>query len=245
VFFRDGDGGSMLETLELKAAYCVSYHEQFVSGDARGGAYQCFLTLSDPDGWTLQAGGPAAAFMAPAAREHGLPAAVQAAQMVGQQALIPTVDWMAAQQADKWEGKKQSNKAYLGSPPLKRRQLQQMQTIALSKYGTTVKVLKEGDEMLTMMRSMQRRAAFQASSNTVFLQPQATYYELSHELKHAEQCAVLGVKSYASQSSLEKETYVYEQLLKNKSALSDAEIKHATGYINSERNKAGLPSLST
>ena len=51
----------------------MRYHEQFVSGDAQGGAYQCYVTLSDPDGWTLTAGGPAAAFVAPAAREHGVP----------------------------------------------------------------------------------------------------------------------------------------------------------------------------
>jgi hypothetical protein len=44
VHFRDVSGGSVVETLELKAAYCVSYHEQFVSGDLRGGAYQCVLT---------------------------------------------------------------------------------------------------------------------------------------------------------------------------------------------------------
>ena len=30
VFFRAGDGGSLVETLELQAAYCVAYHEQFV-----------------------------------------------------------------------------------------------------------------------------------------------------------------------------------------------------------------------
>ena len=71
VLFRASAGGSVLETLSLKGAYCVSYHEQFASGDAQGGAYQCFLTLSDPDGWTLTAGGPAGDFIAPAAREHG------------------------------------------------------------------------------------------------------------------------------------------------------------------------------
>jgi hypothetical protein len=72
-FFRDASGGSVVETLDLKAAYCVAYHEQFVSGDARGGAYQCIVTLSDPDGWTIAPGGPASAFVAPAAREHGTP----------------------------------------------------------------------------------------------------------------------------------------------------------------------------
>jgi hypothetical protein len=73
VFFRDASGGSVVETLDLKAAYCVAYHEQFLSGDARGGAYQCIVTLSDPGGWTLSAGGPASAFVAPPAREHGGP----------------------------------------------------------------------------------------------------------------------------------------------------------------------------
>ena len=73
VHFCDADGGGAVETLSLTAAYCVRYHEQFVHGDARGGAYQAVVTLSDPEGWTLTAGGPAAAFVAPAAREHGVP----------------------------------------------------------------------------------------------------------------------------------------------------------------------------
>ena len=34
----------------MPAAYCGRYHEQFRHGDTRNGAYQCFLTLSDPDG---------------------------------------------------------------------------------------------------------------------------------------------------------------------------------------------------
>jgi len=73
ILFRDADGRSVLETLRLPAAYCVSYHEHFVSGDAQGGAYQCSLTLSDPNGWTLTEGGTAGAFVAPAARDHGVP----------------------------------------------------------------------------------------------------------------------------------------------------------------------------
>ena len=87
VFFRDGNGGSVLETLTLAAAYCVSYHEQFRHGEVGSGAYECYLTLSDPDGWTLTAGGPASALVAPAARNHGVPGAVAA---VGQ-AVAPFV----------------------------------------------------------------------------------------------------------------------------------------------------------
>ncbi|HEX8504590.1 MAG TPA: type VI secretion system tube protein TssD, partial [Hymenobacter sp.] len=73
VVFRDARGGAPLETLALGAAYCVSYQEEFVSGSGNDGAYLCHLVLSDPDGFTIQAGGPAAAFVAPPAREHGVP----------------------------------------------------------------------------------------------------------------------------------------------------------------------------
>lgn len=75
IVFLAANGGRAVETLHLPAAYCVSYAEEFRHGDTDGGAYVCQLTLADPDGWTLQPGGPAAAF-APAAREHGSPPVV-------------------------------------------------------------------------------------------------------------------------------------------------------------------------
>ena len=51
------------------------YREEFHAGNTANGAYVCHLVLSDPDGFTIQAGGPAAAFVAPAARNHGVPGA--------------------------------------------------------------------------------------------------------------------------------------------------------------------------
>ena len=76
VVFTNAAGGGALETLLLPAAYCVSYAEAFVAGDAQNGAYVCHLVLSEPDGFTIQAGGPAGAFVAPAPREHGVPGTV-------------------------------------------------------------------------------------------------------------------------------------------------------------------------
>jgi hypothetical protein len=76
IVFLDASGGQPLETLRLPAAYCVAYQEQFSSGNAQGGAYQCHLTLSDPTGWTVASGGPATALVAPAAENHGAPLAV-------------------------------------------------------------------------------------------------------------------------------------------------------------------------
>ena len=83
VVFRDANGGSPVETLALGAAYCVNYQEEFVSGDVNNGSYVCHLVLSDPDGFTIQAGGPATAFVAPAAREHGVPGAALVGAAIG------------------------------------------------------------------------------------------------------------------------------------------------------------------
>lgn len=70
IVFRNGVGGSPLETLHLNGAYCVAYTEEFVHGDAAAGAYVAYLTLADPDGFTLLPGGPTAGFGAPAAQEY-------------------------------------------------------------------------------------------------------------------------------------------------------------------------------
>ena len=73
LLFRDADGGGVLETLTLPAAYCVGYQETFVAGSLTEGAYVCDLTLVDPDGHRWQAGGPGA-YVPAAARDHGRPA---------------------------------------------------------------------------------------------------------------------------------------------------------------------------
>jgi hypothetical protein len=66
IVFLSPDGGSAIETLRLPGAYCTSYQEVFQAGNALDGAYQCQLVLSDPEGFTLQAGGPATEYIAPA-----------------------------------------------------------------------------------------------------------------------------------------------------------------------------------
>lgn len=75
IVFLDGASRNALETLHMAGAYCVSYRENFAAGNTSTGAYQCHLTLSDPDGFTLAPGGPVGKFTAPPAREHGVPTA--------------------------------------------------------------------------------------------------------------------------------------------------------------------------
>ena len=71
---RDADGGQARETLSMAGAYCVNYDEYFVAGDAQGGSYQCALTLSDPDGWTLVIGGTGGPLVMAQPRDYVTPA---------------------------------------------------------------------------------------------------------------------------------------------------------------------------
>jgi hypothetical protein len=73
-FFED-DRRTARETMRFAAGQCVSYQESFVAGDAEVGAYVCQLIITS-DGLTLAPGGPAQAFVAPAARDHELAATI-------------------------------------------------------------------------------------------------------------------------------------------------------------------------
>jgi hypothetical protein len=72
VTFFEPDQRTARETLSFAAGQCVSYQETFVAGDGAAGAYVCQLTITS-DGLTLAPGGPASAFVAPAARECAAP----------------------------------------------------------------------------------------------------------------------------------------------------------------------------
>jgi hypothetical protein len=85
------------------------YREAFVAGDAQNGAYVCQLVLSEPDGFTIQAGGPAGAFVAPAPREHGLPgtaALIGAVIGGGISQKLPVIPLATGVPPAVWNGKK-------------------------------------------------------------------------------------------------------------------------------------------
>jgi hypothetical protein len=73
VTFFETNRQTARETVSFAAGQCVGYQETFVAGDGAAGAYVCQLTITS-DGLTLAPGGPAGAFVAPAAREYAAPA---------------------------------------------------------------------------------------------------------------------------------------------------------------------------
>ncbi len=77
------------ETVSFAAGQCVGYEEVFVAGAGGDGAYVCQLTITS-DGLTLAPGGPAGAFVVPAARKYAAPApaAVTAATTTASTAVV-------------------------------------------------------------------------------------------------------------------------------------------------------------
>ena len=84
-------------------------------------------------------------------------------------------------------------------------------------------------------------AGFDNQNGIIYLKKPPTMYQALHESHHAEQWKKLGVEAYNSQSRLQKEQYVYEQLMKNKEVLSSSEINHAKAYIRAVKNNGIWP----
>lgn len=73
ITFFDTGRRTARETVSFTAGQCVSYQESFTAGDAGEGAYVCQLIIATAEKLVLAPGGPAGAFVAPAAREHAAP----------------------------------------------------------------------------------------------------------------------------------------------------------------------------
>jgi hypothetical protein len=76
-----------------------------------------------------------------------------------------------------------------------------------------------------------RQAGFDPHIQTLYLKKPPKIYDAMHEGFHAEQWHQMGHEAYNSQNRLQKEQYVYEQLMENKESLTESQINHAGAYI--------------
>lgn len=77
---------------------------------------------------------------------------------------------------------------------------------------------------------------FDPYTRKVILRENPTYLSLRHERFHAEQYINLGEEKYLSQTRLEREEYVYSQIMKHKDEFDAEEIFNAQRYIYKLRN---------
>ncbi len=133
-----------------------------------------------------------------------------------------------------WEGKPQRGKTgYLESPRMSRAEVQAFKE-AMKQKGIEVEIDKDGH------LPDSARAGFDPQKGKIYLRKGATDYEAFHESKHAEQWLALGKDKYLQQSTMQREQYVYDQIAKNKSRFSPAELEHAKNYMNRVRHDHGV-----
>src|SRR5690606_13125847 len=80
---------------------------------------------------------------------------------------------------------------------------------------------------------------FNAHTKQFYLSKNATEIVAFHEMAHLKHFEEVG-DAYLSMSKLKKETYVWNQILSNRSKWTKAELQDALNYINRERKKAGI-----
>ncbi len=148
----------------------------------------------------------------------------------------PETDHMGS---NPWEGKLQRGKTgYLESPRMSRSEVQAYKQ-SMSEQGIKVEVDKGGK------LPKESRAGFDNESGTIYLRKGATQYEAFHEKQHAQQWKEMGKEAYQKQSRVQKEQHVYDQIMKNKDQFSQAELDHATNYMNDVRAGAGMEPMGS
>ncbi|MFN2748265.1 zincin-like metallopeptidase toxin domain-containing protein, partial [Bacillus sp. z60-18] len=74
-------------------------------------------------------------------------------------------------------------------------------------------------------------AGFNPETGEIVLRREPTYLSALHESYHAKQWSKLGKEKYLKQSVLEREEYVYNEIMKNKDKFSNAEVLFSQRYI--------------
>ncbi|UOQ53527.1 type VI secretion system tube protein TssD [Hymenobacter cellulosivorans] len=255
VFYHDV--GQTAKTVVFYDAFCVHYECRF---DARGqdgqAAFETIVYLSaaaeEVQGqfseahsvlpWNTDQATRLRALTKPP--EHR-PSKELAAAAKTVSLLLPA-DWVDKDSPiNPWVGKARSKSGFLGSPKLTRKELNKWTNRIAAESDVKLEILQKGSPILAYMDANNKQGGFQAEAKVIYLRPGPTRYEVAHEAKHAEQCKQMGLSLYVDQSRLQKEMYVYEELMKSKATLSPAEVEHATAYINRLRKDDGLPPINS
>lgn len=74
-------------------------------------------------------------------------------------------------------------------------------------------------------------AGFDYSIGTVYIRKEASILDLYYEGFHVEQYLALGKENYSRLERLEKELYVFDRIMQNKTLFNEAEINISNSYI--------------
>ena len=139
-----------------------------------------------------------------------------------------------------FNNKKVSGKGYLDGETLTRQEIEAWEELAVKFKARIVRKLKP--RQLKLLIRNNARAGFNPFTGEIFVQKGFTKYEIFHEMKHAEECALIGKEAYTEGifgskteqllRTYKREKYVYDEIIKNQNLFSRPEIEHANWYIN-------------
>jgi hypothetical protein len=109
----------------------------------------------------------------------------------------------------------------------------------ITKLFKPIDDFKTVDDLFYSMRIDGFVGGFNAKTRQFYLSKNATELVAFHEMTHLKHFEELG-EAYLSLSKLKKETYVWNEILANRSKWTNAELQDSLNYINRERKKAGI-----
>jgi hypothetical protein len=105
---------------------------------------------------------------------------------------------------------------------------------SITKLFMSVDDFKTVDDLFYVMKVKGFPGGFNAHSRQFYLSKNATEIVSFHEIAHLKHFEEIG-ETYLTLSKLEKETYVWEQILGNRSKWTKAELQDSLRYINDIR----------
>lgn len=99
---------------------------------------------------------------------------------------------------------------------------------------------KSFEELILFMKNNDKVGLFHAGTKQMILAKNCTEIVAFHELCHLKHFEEVGEIAYKGFSTIEKEMYVWKQILSNRSKWTEAELKESLNYINRLREKAGI-----
>ncbi|HEY2495016.1 MAG TPA: zincin-like metallopeptidase toxin domain-containing protein [Paenibacillus sp.] len=127
-----------------------------------------------------------------------------------------------------WEEMRASGQIRMGSNGQRHIGVRELKQFKKEINGKGIKVIidKKGN-----MLPDDVAAGFDPYTGGIILRRDPTYLGVIHESYHAKQWTQLGKENYLKQSRLEREEYVYNEILKNKDKFSEGEVLYSMRYI--------------
>lgn len=110
----------------------------------------------------------------------------------------------------------------------------------ITKLFKPIDNFKSFEELTLFMKNNGKVGLFHAGTKQMVLTKNCTEIVAFHELCHLKHFEEVGEISYKGFDVVEKEMYVWKQILSNRGKWTKAELDDSLNYINRERKKAGM-----